>query len=222
MQLRQALGWTQNESAKRSGYSARLIRKLEAGGNVKPSTLWDMLQCYHEASGRTDWDMLDYIASDDQAPARPDGQKVADSDRDDHDRQLDAIKIYFDVIYNQRRVDRIAEFVAPEIKFTHGEGEPQFGLAIVQQLASSLLNGFDPIHHTIDQAFIADGQVYCFWHVEMKHAGEFGEVRATGKWVKAQGQTICRFRDGLVVESNDSWDVYDVIRQLNDAPKKWF
>ena len=56
----------------------------------------------------------------------------------------------------------------------------------------------------------------------MKHAGEFGGVKATGKWVKSQGLTICRFEQGLMVQANDNWDVYDVIRQLSGEPNRWF
>ena len=43
LQLRQSLGWTQNDAAEKSGYTSRLIRKIEAGGTVKPSTLLDVL-----------------------------------------------------------------------------------------------------------------------------------------------------------------------------------
>jgi len=41
-------------------------------------------------------------------------------------------------------------------------------------------------------------------------------------WVKSQGLTICRFEQGLMVQANDNWDVYDVIRQLSGEPNRWF
>ena len=96
------------------------------------------------------------------------------------------------------------------------------GIEVIERLAEKILTGFDPVRHAISQVFITDGQVYCFWRVEMKHVGEFGGVEATGKWVKSQGLTICRFEQGLMVEANDNWDVYDVIRQLSGEPNRWF
>ena len=60
-QLRQDLGWTQNDAATRSGYSERLIRKIESGASVRPSTLRDVLQCYHEAQEKRPWNIADFL-----------------------------------------------------------------------------------------------------------------------------------------------------------------
>lgn len=43
--LRLKRGWTQNEFAKRSGYSERLIRNAELGGPIRASTLVDLAKC---------------------------------------------------------------------------------------------------------------------------------------------------------------------------------
>ncbi len=47
-ELRQLIGWTQELAAEKSGYSERLIRKLERGGPVEWQTLHDVLDAYHE------------------------------------------------------------------------------------------------------------------------------------------------------------------------------
>ena len=221
LQLRQSLGWTQSDAAEKSGYTSRLIRKMEAGGKVKPSTLLDVLHCYHEAREESGWRMADFIAP--QAKPSNDKDSVGQgSSEPDSSRQIALIKSYFEIVFNQRNLERVAEFICPKVRFTHGGGEEQVGVQVIEQLAEKILTGFDPVRHSIDQAFVADGQVYCFWRVEMKHVGEFGGVEATGKWVKSQGLTICRFEQGLMVEANDNWDVYDVIRQLSGEPNRWF
>ena len=63
-QLRQTLGWTQNDAATRSGYSERLIRKIESGASVRPSTLRDVLQCYHEAQEKRPWNIADFLVDE--------------------------------------------------------------------------------------------------------------------------------------------------------------
>lgn len=62
-QLRQTLGWTQDDAATRSGYSARLIRKIEARASVRPATLRDVLQCYHEALEIKQWNIKDFCCT---------------------------------------------------------------------------------------------------------------------------------------------------------------
>jgi len=59
--LRRSLGWTQNDAAAQSGYSERLIRKIEAGASVRPTTLRDVLQCYHEALEMPPWSIADFL-----------------------------------------------------------------------------------------------------------------------------------------------------------------
>ena len=224
LHLRHSLGWTQDDAAEKSGYTSRLIRKMETGGAVKPSTLLDVLHCYHEAREEEDWCMADFIAPEvkpdntDESieQANPEPKNLEDTS------QITLIKSYFETVFNQRHLERVSEFVCPNVRFTHGGGEEQVGIQVIEQLAEKILTGFDPIRHSISQVFVADGQVYCFWRVEMKHVGEFGGVDATGKLVKSQGLTICRFERGLMVEANDNWDVYDVIRQLSGEPDRWF
>jgi len=222
LELRQSLGWTQDDAAKKSGYTSRLIRKIEAGGAVKPSTLLDVLHCYHEAHENDDWRMADFIVPNAKLSGADESAQQAPSKVSENTAQIEAIKTYFETIFNQRHLGRVSDFICPDVRFTHGGGDEQLGIQVIERLAEKILTGFDPVRHSISQVFVTDGQVYCFWRVEMKHVGEFGGVEATGKWVKSQGLTICRFEQGLMVEANDNWDVYDVIRQLNGEPNRWF
>jgi len=62
--LRQPLGWTQDDAAHRSGYSARLIRKIESEASVRPATLRDVLQCYHEALETQSWNIVNFLLAE--------------------------------------------------------------------------------------------------------------------------------------------------------------
>lgn len=221
--LRQSLGWTQDDAAEKSGYTSRLIRKIEAGGKVKPSTLLAVLHCYHEAREENDWSMADFIAPRESVNAeKSTAQANLELNNLEDISQPTLVRNYFETVFNQRHQEGVAKFVCPNIRFTHGGGEEHVGIQVVEQLAEKILTGFDPVRHSISQVFVSDGKVFCFWRVEMKHVGEFGGIEATGKWVKSQGLTICRFEQELMVEANDNWDVYDVIRQLSGEPKRWF
>ncbi len=49
--FRVARGWTQEELSRRSGYSIRLIRKAESGGNLRIETLKHLCQSFSQEGG---------------------------------------------------------------------------------------------------------------------------------------------------------------------------
>ena len=120
---------------------------------------------------------------------------------------------YFDVVYNQRQKDRIREFIAADIKFV-AEGRTERGIAVIEQRATTLLNAFSPIEHTIDEIFSREDTVHCFWSVRMKHIGDFLGIEPKGLWVKARGNSAVKIADGVCIATEDQWDVDHVIRQL--------
>ena len=124
LQLRQSLGWTQDDAAEKSGYTSRLIRKIEAGGTVKPSTLLDVLHCYHEARDENDWCMADFIAPRQSVSAeKPTEQVNSDSSNLEYTSQTTLVKNYFETVFNQRNLEQVANFVCPNVRFTHGGGD---------------------------------------------------------------------------------------------------
>lgn len=51
---RRERGWSQDELARRSGYSTRVIRKAEAGGSLKTETLQDFCAAFSQSGQRVD------------------------------------------------------------------------------------------------------------------------------------------------------------------------
>lgn len=209
--LRHHLGWTQQEVANKSGYSVRLIRKIEKQKPVRPQTLRDVVQCYSNAMQDNSLEPNQFIF------ALPVGDKLKTHQgmqaAGPNCPYASRIHDYYDAIYNQRRPERVSEFAAPDIRFT-SDGELRIGIEAIMHRANAILDAFDPIEFSIDQSFSRDRIVASYWSVHMQHVGNFLEIPATGKWAKVRGTSIVRFEGNLVVEAEDQFDVGCLIRQL--------
>ncbi|WP_162273184.1 ester cyclase [Rubripirellula obstinata] len=215
--LRQSLGWTQEYASVRAGYSTRLIRKLECGGKVRPETLVNVLQCYQQEIGNDDWTVSEFLLQDEAS-----GEKDSHSSELDQQRQILRMQQWYATIYNDREIHRVAEFIAPEMTYQHGEGDVHVGIDFIREIASAVLTGFNPLTFEFPHSFYSDGYVHTFWKLRMKHVGEFSGVEATGKWVTCRGNSRVRIVDDKMVDAEDNWDVYDVIRQLQGESPKWY
>lgn len=51
LECRRARGWSQEELSRRSGYSIRLIRKAESGGNLRTDTLQTICETFSQSHG---------------------------------------------------------------------------------------------------------------------------------------------------------------------------
>jgi len=214
--LRQSLGWTQDFAAQKAGYSARLIRKVESGGKVRPETLVDLIQCYHVAASIEQWDVCDFLNQEPLSAANQQGAI------EDQQRQILRMQQWYVTTYNRREVGRVAEFVAPDMRYQHGEGSVLVGVDAIGELVLALLTGFDPMTFEFSHSFFCDDYVHTFWKLKMKHVGVFGDVPATRKWVVLRGNSRVKLVENKMVDFEDNWDVYDVIRQLKGEPPKWF
>jgi predicted ester cyclase len=210
--LRKKLAWTQQEAGQNAGYSERLIRKIERQEPVRPRTLNDVVQCYHEGMGIDDWDINDFLfehESGSQAPAL----------NEKHCPNCRRVREYFEVVYCQRKPEKIDDYCCQNVRFT-GEGSSRTGIETLHQRAAAMLGAFDPIEFKFDRIHSIDQIVYCFWDVRMKHSGDFFEIPATGRWVNLRGNSVSQFADGLVVDSEDHFDVESIIRQIQgDDPR---
>lgn len=215
--LRQSLGWTQEYASVRAGYSTRLIRKLESGGKVRPETLVDVLQCYQQGVGNDQWTVSEFLCHD---PGSDDHDSR--SSESDQQRQILRMQQWYATIYNDREIHRVEEFIATDMTYQHGEGPVHVGIDFIRELASAVLTGFNPLTFEFPHSFYSDGYVHTFWKLKMKHVGEFSGVAPTGKWVNCRGNSRVKIVDDKMVDAEDNWDVYDVIRQLQGESPKWF
>ena len=206
--LRQRLGWTQQDAATRAGYSDRLIRKIEKSLPVRPQTLRDVVQCYLNALGEEVINIEQFFQSTPQPiEAKPRQNRKQDC------LFASRVRDYYDVVYQQRQIERIGEFACEHIRFT-SEGVTRAGIDVIRQRASALLAAFDPIEFSIDRTFTHDQIVVSYWSVRMKHVGPFFKIPATHRWVNIRGNSLIEFAENLAVEAEDQFDVDDLVRQL--------
>lgn len=217
--LRQSLGWTQQYASVRAGYSTRLIRKLESGGRVRPETLVDVLQCYQQVIGNEDWTVSEFLHESSRNGNDDSPSSEAEADQQ---RQIFRMQQWYATIYNDREIHRVDEFIAPDMTYQHGEGPVHVGIDFIREIASAVLKGFDPLEFKFPHSFYSNGYVHTFWKLRMKHVGEFSGVEATGTWVTCRGNSRVRLVDDKMVDAEDNWDVYDVIRQLRGDAPKWY
>ena len=112
--LRQQLGWTQQEVAAKSGYSVRLIRKIEKQQSVRPQTLRDIVECYSRAIHNVSPKIDNFIL-------RPSQSEVENSSSEDTGVECELVtkmREYYDVVYQKRQPDRIVDYCCPNIRYT--------------------------------------------------------------------------------------------------------
>ncbi|MEZ6094134.1 MAG: ester cyclase [Pirellulaceae bacterium] len=209
--LRQQAGWTQQDLACQSGYSERLIRKLENQLPIRPSTLGDIVHCLHERLGLASWDLSEYCR--DLPMGTGEGQNTESSDA------ASRLQEYVETVFVQRRIDHLPEFISPTIQF-RAEGASLQGIEIIEQRARAFLDGFNPIEFQFERIIETGNTAIGNWHVNMQHTGTFLEIPATNRWVSVRGSFIATYVDGLCVEAEDQFDVESIIRQIRDEPQR--
>ena len=213
--LRRQLGWTQREVAAKSGYSVRLIRKIEKQQSVRPQTLRDIVECYSRAIHNVSPKIDNFIL-------RPSQAEVENSSSEDTGVECELVTKmleYYDVVYQKRQPNRITDYCCPNIRYT-SEGKSRVGVEAIQQRAEKLLNAFDPIEFLVDRIFSNNQTVVTSWTVRMKHTRDFLDIPATGSWVKVRGNSIVAFANGLAVESEDQLDLDSLVRQLTGKERR--
>ena len=213
--LRRQLGWTQREVAAKSGYSVRLIRKIEKQQSVRPQTLRDIVECYSRAIHNVSPKIDNFIL-------RPSQSEVENSSSEDTGVECELVTKmleYYDVVYQKRQPERIVDYCCPNIRYT-SEGKSRVGVEAIQQRAERFLNAFDPIEFLVDRIFSNNQTVVTSWTVRMKHTRDFLDIPATGSWVKVRGNSIVVFANGLAVESEDQLDLNSLVRQLTGKERR--
>lgn len=124
-------------------------------------------------------------------------------------------------IYNNNRLDRLREVLAPD--FTPHNLMPGLppGLEGIQQVHQATLAMF-PDLQVITEDLIAEGdQVVERWTQTMTHTGApffIGNLPASGQAVRTTGCSIYRLREGKIVEHWAEMDFTSVLRQLGLKP----
>ncbi len=194
-ELRHACGLTQEEASSKSGYSDRLIRKLERGGPVELQTASDIFQTY-DMLAKSKHSLSDFL------------QQVAEK----NDVET-LIHRWFDGVFNHRDLSLIDQLTDENIEL-FAEGRTVRGRQAIYDRVTTLLGAFNPLTITVDYIVCDGPQAVAYWSVTKKHVGPFAGIEPTGRWVEIKGSSFAVFQNGRMVQARDHWDVQDLIQQL--------
>lgn len=128
------------------------------------------------------------------------------------------LRDFIQSVWNEKDVDRIAEFVHPAYTIHLDTGDPWEGKTLDHKEFAVRLNysfhSFPDIHFAIGTA-VADGDyVAITWIMTGTNHGTIGDIPATNKSIRTTGATIYYFRDGKVSGHSQVFDRTTVMKQL--------
>lgn len=145
--LRESLGWTQEMAAERSGYSCRLIRKLESGGPVDCQTLSDVMEAYCEYARQAALPNLDQFFPRETA----DWGHAAES--------------WLRAAYSRQDWASFQALLRPHVQLA-ANGRLYRGEQAVLKRYEALVAAWKPCHFSLDQLFEDEGRVAIYWRCQ--------------------------------------------------------
>jgi len=128
------------------------------------------------------------------------------------------VREFSEVLFNQHRVDRTDETVAPD----YIDHAPLPGQAPVlegaKQKWAMYVAAAPDMCITIEEMVAEGDKVAVRWIVDGTHRGELFGVPPTGNHLRFEGISICRLADGKIAEQFEQWDRLELMRQLGVAP----
>ena len=128
------------------------------------------------------------------------------------------IREHLDVLFNQHRVDRTDETVAPDyIDHRPLPGQAP-GLEGAKQKWAMYIAALPDLRVTIEEMVAEGDKVAVRWMAEGTHRGELFGIPPTGKYIQGEGISIYRLADGKIAEQREQSDWLELMRQLGVAP----
>ncbi|EAQ82269.1 hypothetical protein DSM3645_01105 [Blastopirellula marina DSM 3645] len=199
--IRLQLGLTQETVATATGYTDRLVRKLENGGPVNCQTLNDFITYYKMILSRVGTPALERDICFQTLSVQPDSDREA------------IVRKWFEQAYNQRSLDCVNEVFHPDVLLI-AEGQMLQGSEEITKRVAAVLAGFDPLHLEVESVFSQENIVITYWRATKTHAGPFLGIQPTGRTVSIRGNSMAKFQGDKIIEVRDHWDVQDLLAKL--------
>ena len=122
----------------------------------------------------------------------------------------DAVRQYFDEVYNNHRDALLHDLFHPE--FHDYSGHPGSGIHLAKHIVDFERSVFPDIHFTIENMTAEADDVVVQLTIEGTHQGEFLKIAPTGQHVKFSAAQCMRFKDGKIVQV--VWHLYDKLAML--------
>jgi predicted ester cyclase len=119
---------------------------------------------------------------------------------------------FFEQIWNQKDESAIDRFIPEEA----GGNDPDFGAGRegFRRQWRQWIAAFPDLHFEVVDLVAEGDKVLTRWVLTGTHSGEFLGAPPTGTMVRAEGMSLDRVEDGMVVEGFDGWDNYGFRKQL--------
>ncbi|HEV7222813.1 MAG TPA: ester cyclase [Pirellulales bacterium] len=120
---------------------------------------------------------------------------------------------WFEQIWNQRRIDLIESFAAPN-SIAHLESGDVSAVAAFRAIHREFLSAFPDLAMQVE-ATIADAEnVVVRWTASGSHQGAGFGIEPTGRAARFRGMTWMRFERGMIAEGWDAWNQGGLLQQL--------
>ena len=193
--LRNTVGLTQEMAAQKSGYSDRLIRKLERGGPVALSTLQDILHCYREAGDQAEHDCRDFVVTNSESPET-------------------RIRQWLFMVFDPDEQHDLRILLDPHVRW-RVDGETFIGATEIAERFRNLRSALKPVELTMDQVIENETSAVAYWTLQAIHVGRFLNFPPTKRPIFIQGSLLITIANNRIAEAREQWDTQDILAQLN-------
>ena len=118
------------------------------------------------------------------------------------------------VIWSEGDISRIGEFYADDFQADYPMTNWGIGLEGARNLASEVRIGFPDYRERIDELFDAGDNIIVRLTIQGTQTGPLPNLPPTGKFVEFADVTICRVKDGKIVEQRGLTDYLSLYMQL--------
>lgn len=123
---------------------------------------------------------------------------------------------WFEVVWGKQDFAAARRLASADCRFIdHGVASPgEIGLAEFEERSRALARAIPDLHFEVDDAIEAGDQVALRMTVTGTHRGEGLGVPPTGRAIRITGITVGRYRDGLLVEGRNFFDLLSLYEQV--------
>jgi steroid delta-isomerase-like uncharacterized protein len=128
------------------------------------------------------------------------------------------IREHAEVLFNQHRVDRTDETVAPDYLDHAPVPGQEPGLAGAKKKWAMYLAAIPDLRVAIEEMVAEGDKVAVQWTGHGTHRAELFGIPPTNKPVRLNGISIYRVADGKIAEQQEQWDRLGLLQQLGVIP----
>ena len=160
--------------------------------------------------------------------------RTVDAAASEAERNKQITREYLEKVWIGKDPSAVHQYVDPNVILHEHLGEAEIGAETrgswgIEEQLTIVLNAAPDLQFVLDEIVAERDIVAARWHFEATHTGNFYGVPATNRRVSMHGMFFSRFRDGKVVESWQTLDIFSILVQMGvmpgggpPAPLRWW